>query len=110
MALKFYKLYKIDRANDTALVESFENTENIESYVIQVIEKHRSKYEREYIFRSGEETAKNNVMRILQEEALMTPVKLWQIAFWKKKEWRMTASNIWGVKYQQVCLSLSKTM
>lgn len=70
MALKFYKLYKIDRANDTALVESFENTENIESYVIQVIEKHRSKYEREYIFRSGEETAKNNVMRILQEEAL----------------------------------------
>lgn len=70
MALKFYKLYKIDRANDTALVESFENTENIERYVIQVIEKHRSKYEREYIFRSGEETAKNNVMRILQEEAL----------------------------------------
>ena len=70
MALKFYKLYKIDRANDTALVENFENTENIESYVIQVIEKHRTKYEREYVFRNGEETARNNVMRILQEEAL----------------------------------------
>lgn len=70
MALKFYKLYKIDRANETASAETFENLENIENYVSQVIEKHRSKYEREYKFRDGEETAKNNVMRILQEEAL----------------------------------------
>ena len=41
MALKFYKLYKIDRANDVALAETFENLENIENYVSQVIEKHR---------------------------------------------------------------------
>ena len=70
MALKFYKLYKIDRANDVALAETFENLENIENYVAQVIEKHRSKYEREYKFRDGEETAKNNVMRILKNESL----------------------------------------
>ena len=70
MALKFYKLYKIDRANETASAETFENLENIENYVSQVIEKHRSKYEREYKFRDGEETAKNNVMRILKDESL----------------------------------------
>lgn len=70
MALNFYKLYKIDRANDTALAETFENMENIKNYVAQVIEKHRSKYEREYRFRYGEETAQNNVARILSNEAL----------------------------------------
>ena len=70
MALKFYKLYKIDRANETASAETFENLKNIENYVSQVIEKHRSKYEREYKFRDGEETAKNNVMRILKDESL----------------------------------------
>lgn len=70
MALKFYKLYKIDRANDVALAETFEKLENIENYVSQVIEKHRSKYEREYRFRDGEETARNNVMRILSDELL----------------------------------------
>lgn len=70
MALKFYKLYKIDRAYETALAETFENLENIENYVSQVIEKHRSKYEREYKFRNGEETAKNNVIRILKDESL----------------------------------------
>lgn len=48
MALKFYKLYKIDRAKDNASAETFENLVNIENYVAQVIEKHRSKYEREY--------------------------------------------------------------
>ena len=70
MALKFYKLYKIDRAKDNASAETFENLVNIENYVAQVIEKHRSKYEREYKFRDGEETAKNNVMRILKDESL----------------------------------------
>ena len=70
MALKFYKLYKIDRDNDAAVEENFENLSNIENYVAQVIEKHRSKYEREYRFIDGEETAKNNVIRILKEEAL----------------------------------------
>lgn len=38
MALKFYRLYKIDRDNDTAVEENFENLANIENYVEQVIE------------------------------------------------------------------------
>lgn len=33
MALKFYKLYKIDRAKDNASAETFENLVNIENYV-----------------------------------------------------------------------------
>lgn len=70
MTLKFYRLYKIDRDNETAVEESFDNLSNIERYVGQVIEKHRSKYEREYRFIDGEETAKNNVIRILTEDAL----------------------------------------
>lgn len=70
MALKFYRLYKIDRDNDTAIEENFDNLANIENYVAQVIEKHRNKYEREYHFIDGEETAKNNVMRILKEDTL----------------------------------------
>lgn len=38
MALKFYRLYKIDRDNETAVEESFDNLSNIERYVGQVIE------------------------------------------------------------------------
>ena len=64
MTLIYHKIYKIDKDQDNALVENFENQQNIEEYVQQVIEKHRSKYEREYKFIDNELTAKTYVANI----------------------------------------------
>lgn len=68
MTLIYHKIYKIDKDQDNALVENFENQQNIEEYVQQVIEKHRSKYEREYKFIDNELTAKTYVANILNNE------------------------------------------
>ena len=65
MTLIYHKIYKIDKDQDNALVENFENQQNIEEYVQQVIEKHRSKYEREYKFIDNELTAKTYVATLL---------------------------------------------
>lgn len=110
MALKFYKLYKIDRANETASAETFENLENIENYVSQVIEKHRSKYEREYKFRDGEETAKNNVMRILKDESLEDACQTMANRLLDKERVAMIVSSTWDMKFLQVCLLSLKMM
>lgn len=69
MSLIYYKIYKIDKGQDNALIENFENQQNIEEYVQEVIDKHRSKYEREYKFIDNELTAKTYVANIFNNES-----------------------------------------
>lgn len=64
MALVFKQLFKIDRSIGHVETEQFENEANISTYVEQVIADNRKKYEREYRFRNGEETARNNVKKL----------------------------------------------
>lgn len=65
MSLIYHKIYKIDKDQANAVEENFENQQNIEEYLQQVIEKHRGKYEREYKFIDDELTAKTNVSNIV---------------------------------------------
>lgn len=103
MALVFKQLFKIDRSIGHVETEQFENEANISTYVEQVIADNRKKYEREYRFRNGEETARNNVKKLASCEDIDNACLTMASRLYEKEKKANDLIKGWEEKFLQVC-------
>ena len=69
MKIEFYTFLKIDKTEDTVSDENFENSDNIQNYIEELIDSCvNNEGDREYIFEPTLETTKNHIENIIKND------------------------------------------